>query len=84
MEIFRCDFAKCLNIEKNQIEEDFSIMFEYITLVFRGDDYEKVMGILINLRVFFEQHCTNLQPELPPPPEQTVTDQMNIFFGGGF
>merc|ERR1712244_99874 len=25
MEVFRCDFAECINIEKNQIEEDFSI-----------------------------------------------------------
>jgi len=81
MEVFRIDFAKCINIEKNEIEQDFSIYFEAIALVFRADDYEKARQILITLRQFFEQHCTNIQPELPPPPESIVTDQMTLFFG---
>ena len=82
MEVFRCDFAKCTNIEKNEIEEDFSIFFENITLAFRADNYEKANQSLITLRQFFDQHSTNLQPELPPPPDTFVTDQMNLFFGG--
>eukprot|EP01083_Nonionella_stella_P027369 75354_1 len=81
-EIFRIDFVKCSNIEKNQTNTDFTIYFEDTALTFRGDNYEKVMAITIKLRLLLEQHSTNIEPELPPPPAQVVTDQMNIFFGG--
>jgi len=84
MELFRCDFAKCMGVERLQIEEDFIIYFENISLVMRADSYEKANTILITLRQFFDQHCSNLQPELPPPPDTSVTDQMSLFFGGGF
>lgn len=82
VEVFRTDFAHCVQIEKCEVEEDFAVCFEGVMIVFRADDYEKARSMLINLRLLFEQHSTNIQPELPPPPPQTVTDQMNLFFGG--
>lgn len=81
-EVFRTDFVRCLNIEKNQIEEDFTIYFENLTMIFRADDYQRANAILINLRALFEQHCANIQPALPTPPPTTVTDQMGLFLGG--
>jgi len=82
VEVFRTDFAHCVQIEKCEVEEDFAICFEGVMIVFRADDYEKARSMLINLRLLFDQHSANIQPELPPPPPQTVTDQMNLFFGG--
>ena len=82
IELFRTDFANCINIEKNKIDTDFTIYFENIQIVFRADDYEKTRKILISLRQFFETHSNNIQPELPPPPDTVVTNQMKLFFGG--
>lgn len=82
MEVFRTDFAHCVQIEKCEVEEDFAVCFESVMIIFRADDYEKARSMLINLRMLLEQHSVNIQPELPPPPEATVTDQMNLFFGG--
>ena len=53
-------------------------------MVFEADNFNKTDNIVQTLRGFLEQHTLNMIPESEPPPDNPVTEQLALFFGGDY